>query len=74
MAADDEVVFVAQLAGHLIERSLHRAGVLGGLEVGKGLIAKLALRRARLNFGRECTVAIARIDCIPLSRFSFHMI
>ena len=38
---------------HQLQRRSHRARVFRGLEIGKRLIAELALRRTRLNFGRK---------------------
>ena len=52
-APNDEVVLAAKLVRHMIECSAHGAGVFRGFEVDEGLIAEVALRRARLNSGGE---------------------
>ena len=66
VSADDEVVFVAQVACHQVKRRLHLAGVFRVFEVGKRLIAELALRRARLNFGRKSHSCHSETRFIPL--------
>ena len=53
LAADDEAVFAAEVRGHLVERRAHGARILRIVEVGEGLIGKHALRRARLDRGRN---------------------
>ena len=55
VAADDQVVLAAELAGDMVQRRLHRACVLRVLEVDKRLIYKAALGKARLNLrGKGC--------------------
>ena len=49
LAADDQIVFMAQLTGDQLQRGLHPAGVFRELEINKRLIRKAALGRARLN-------------------------
>ena len=53
LAADDERVIAAEMHGHLIESVAHGARILGVAEVGERLIRKHALRRARLDGGRD---------------------
>ncbi len=53
MSADNEIVFVPQMACHEVQCRLHLARVFGVFEVGERFIAELALGRARLNFGRK---------------------
>ena len=74
MSADDQVVFVPQVAGHQVQCRLHLAGVFRVLEVGKRLIAKLALGRARLNFGRESHSCHSESIVVLGTEFSFHRI
>ncbi len=74
MAANDEVVFVAQVAGHQVQCGLHLAGVFRVLEVGKRLITELALGRARLNFSRKCHGCHSESIVAPRADFSFHIL
>ena len=52
-ATDHEIVLAAKLVGHVVECGAHGASVFRSFEVGEGLIAELALGRARLNCGGE---------------------
>src|ERR1035437_8388705 len=53
LAGDDQVIFAAQLTGDQLQCGLHLARIFRRLEIGKGLIGKPALRRARLNRGSD---------------------
>ena len=52
-ATDYQIVLAAKLVGHVVERGAHGTSVFRGFEVDEGLIAELALGRARLNFSGE---------------------
>ncbi len=53
VAADDQFIFTAKLAGDHFQGRVHFAGVIGRLEIDKRLIGEPALGRARLNLSRQ---------------------
>jgi hypothetical protein len=65
MTTDDQVIFLSQLVGYMIQCRLHAPGNLGILEICKRLIPELALGRARLYFGRESNSCHSENDCSP---------
>ena len=51
LAANDQVIFAAQMRAHRSQRGFHRTGALWRLEVDEGFINKHTLRQARWNQG-----------------------
>ena len=51
--------------GDEVKRGLHFADILRSLEVGKWLIAEVALGRARLNFGRKSNGWHSELIVVP---------